>query len=70
MREKRVSDYGERTLIQMASNCGELSNRVLVDLYLELHHRFLKMDLLDDRFDTFIAKLEQIDGELMGRLEK
>ena len=66
----RISDMSDRRLFDMADNCTDLSGRDLIDLYLELDHRFLKMDLLDDRFDIFIAKLGQIDNELLGRLER
>lgn len=68
--EKRISDFGDRTLLKLAGNCQELSNRDLIDLYLEIDHRSHQVRLADDEWFTFLNALQHIDNELLSRLNQ
>ena len=70
MREKRISDFGDRTLLKLAGNCQELSNRDLIDLYLEIDHRSRQVRLVDDEWFTFLNASQHIDNELLSRLNQ
>lgn len=65
----RISDMSDKRLFNMADNCTNLSGRDLIDLYLELDHRFHLLPLDDYDFDVFINKLDQVNNELIERLD-
>ena len=67
---KRISDWGDKTLLKIAGDCKELSNRDLIDLYLELDHRSHRVRLADDEWFTFLNAIQHIDNELLNRLNQ
>lgn len=66
----RISDMSDSKVLAIANDCTELSSRDLIDLYLDLDRRFHLLPLDDDDFDTFIERLEQVDSELLRRVEQ
>lgn len=66
----RISDMSDSKVLAMANDCTELSNRDLIDLYLELDHRSHQVRLADDEWFTFLNAIQHIDNELFSRLNQ